>query len=79
MVTTTKGTPLAFASSDSSTIVSASYDPKTETMTVQFRHGDAVYRYTKIPALTWHGFYHAESRGKFFQQRIRPVFTGEEL
>lgn len=68
--------PDSFQSPESSTIVGATYDKDTQTLLVTFKHENMTYRYVGVPALVWGAFYQAESRGKFFQQRIRPIWSG---
>ena len=68
--------PDSFTSPESSTIEQASYDPERRTLLVTFRHERMQYLYGEVPEAVWIEFYRAQSRGKFFQQRIRPVFGG---
>lgn len=70
---------LAFTSPESSTIQGADYDPDTETLRVTFRHEGMVYRYMGVSPLIWREFSEAKSRGKFFQERIRPLFMGVRI
>lgn len=72
----TKQVPLSFESPESSTIEQASYDPERRTLLVTFRHERMQYLYGEVPEAVWIEFHRAQSRGKFFQQRIRPVFGG---
>lgn len=68
-------TPLSFTSPDSATILSASYDPDTETMIIAFKHGKS-YVYNPIAAALWAEFEMAHSKGTFFAKRIRPIYAG---
>lgn len=71
--------PLSFDSPESSTLLRAVYDPTTLVLEVIFKHQLMAYRYFEVPVLVWEGFLRAKSRGQFFQQRIRPLFTSERV
>lgn len=73
--------PARFDSPESSTILAASYDEATATLTVHFKRGKSdktagVYRYDHFPRELWQRFVEAESKGSYFVQHIRPVFAG---
>lgn len=62
----------------SSNLTAARYDPSKATMEVAFRSG-GVYRYAQVPAEVWAEFTAAQSKGRFFQQRIKGRFAHERL
>lgn len=75
-------TALSFDSAaESNTIARASYDPEGLTMEVAFKGpvGTKTYFYAGIPAELWIEFEMASSKGKFFAERIRPMFAGKKL
>ena len=63
---------------ESSVIVSAGYDPDTNTMDVEFVSG-RVYRYFMIPAETFEALTKADSAGRYFNETIRERFPSQEL
>lgn len=67
---------LIFVSPESISIRSASYDPVSETMTVHFQHGKS-YDYDHCPLSLWVEFEQATSKGRFYTERIRPMFAGK--
>lgn len=74
--------PLSFQSPESSLINGADYDPTTETLTLQLLSpalNVKPYVYHKFPADLWREFVQAGSKGRFFQERIRPMFAGKPL
>ena len=58
----------------SSNIISAGYDPATQTLELEFK-GGAVYQYMNVPEYMWYEFLGAPSQGKYFQSQIRPRFA----
>ena len=66
--------PLSFESPESSSILSASYDPDTRLLTVVLKTG--TYTYEGFPEAKWEDFVEAESKGKYFAHYIRPLFYG---
>lgn len=68
---------LMFESPESSSINSGSYDPVSETMTVHFKTGKS-YDYNPFPLKLWIEFAQAASKGKFFAERVRPIYAGRE-
>lgn len=71
--------PTAFDSPESSLVLSAAYDPDTETMilTLRSKPEPKNYTYNKFPASVWAEFVQASSKGKFFGDVIRPQFAGK--
>jgi KTSC domain-containing protein len=58
----------------SSNLKAIGYDSASETLAVEFANG--VYHYAGIAPELFADFQAAESKGKFFQQHIRPRFAG---
>ena len=57
----------------SSNIVSACYDPATQTLEIEFKNG-VVWQYANFPEDMWYEFLGAPSQGKYFSAQIRPRF-----
>lgn len=70
--------PLTFDSPESSLITRGRYDPLAETLTVEFTSGKS-YAYTNVNAAMWAEMLAAESKGKFFNSRIRSMILGREV
>jgi hypothetical protein len=49
----------------SSNLASASYDPETQVLTIEFRSG-GVYEYTSVPPEMYQGLQRAPSAGKYW-------------
>lgn len=62
----------------SSNIASASFDPETDTLTVEFRSGDS-YNYFNVPAAVYRAFQSAGSAGEFHARQIRNRFAYEQV
>lgn len=62
----------------SSVLAWAAYDEEAKTLEVEFRSGE-VYRYAKVPAEVFQGLMKAESKGRYFSQRIRNRFPAEHV
>ena len=58
----------------SSNIVSAGYDPATQTLELEFK-GGAVWQYMNFPESMWYEFLSAPSQGKYFRAQILPRFN----
>ena len=58
---------------DSSAIQSIGYDAGERALEVQFASGD-VYRYDGVPERVHEEFRAAESRGRYFQERVRDAY-----
>jgi hypothetical protein len=74
--------PDAFETPESSVIAGASYDATARMLLVSIRRGPNVskdYIYNGYPASEWAEFATAESKGKYFSERIRPRYTGKPL
>lgn len=63
---------------ESSSLRSIGYDHATHTLEVEFRRG-GVYRYTGVPDHVWFELRHAESKGKYFQDRVRDHFATQRV
>ncbi|RAI39159.1 hypothetical protein CH341_26425 [Rhodoplanes roseus] len=59
---------------DSSAIRSARYDPAARVLEITFVTG-RVYAYLHVPETTYRDFLDAESKGRFFNERIRDAFA----
>lgn len=57
----------------SSNIISAGYNPATQTLEVEFK-GGVVWQYMHFPEEMWYEFLGAPSQGKYFNSQIRPRF-----
>ena len=55
---------------ESSSLASVGYEPGTQRLEVEFRHG-AVYAYSEVPQQVFDAFMTAESKGRFFNSEIR--------
>lgn len=62
---------------DSTAITAVVYTPDTA-LDVEFTSG-ATYRYFAVPAKLFHEFLSAESKGVFFNRRIRPCYQHAKL
>jgi KTSC domain len=63
---------------ESSSLRSLGYDRATRTLEVEFKHG-GVYRYEEVPPELWSELRLAESKGQFFQERVRDHFATTRL
>lgn len=61
---------------NSTAITAVAYSP--ETLDVEFTSG-ATYRYFAVPAQLFHEFLSADSKGAFFNRRIRPCYQHAKL
>lgn len=57
---------------------SAGYDEAMAVLELEFSSGD-VYRYFAVPPSVHRGLLTAESAGRFFAERIRPVYPSERV
>jgi hypothetical protein len=65
---------------ESGTIKEIAYDAASERLRVTFlRNGEPTYEYQKVSPQLWEEFSTSESKGKFFQAFIRPVYSGAML
>lgn len=70
--------PLTFESPESSLVIRGAYDPRTQTLTAEFISG-RTYSYADVSPELWTEMLAAESKGRFFNSRIRPVILGHEV
>jgi len=61
---------------DSSAIAALGYDPRSQTLEVEFTSG-AVYDYFGVTDRLWSSFLEAPSKGQFFARRVRDRFPFE--
>ena len=57
----------------SSSIVSAGYEPSSETLEIEFANG-GVYQYYNVPPSIYEAFLNAGSKGLFFISQIKDRF-----
>lgn len=78
----------SFDTPESSTVASGRYDETTGTMFVVFKDkpnptsGEILfreYRYDSFPPELWTQFAMAESKGRFFNRNIRPLYSGKRV
>ena len=62
----------------SSHLKSVGYNEKAEELEVEFQSGE-VYRYFAVPPVVYEELLSAESKGKFFNSRIRGMYQVEKL
>lgn len=62
----------------SRSLASVSFKKESRTLEVEFRSG-AVYRYRDVPETAYRELLRAESKGRFFTQRIRGKFPFERV
>jgi chitinase len=59
---------------ESSQVACIGHDPATNTLAVQFKHGAGhIYHFQEVSAETHAQFMAADSKGKFFKERIKPL------
>lgn len=61
----------------SSNLASASYEPDTQKLVLQFQSGD-VYRYLNVPASVYTGLQRAGSPGSYFYRHIRDRYAYQQ-
>lgn len=59
---------------NSSNIASIGYDPSSQTLEVEFLSG-AIYEYYGVPDYVYESFLNAGSKGGFFHQNVRNVYS----
>jgi hypothetical protein len=62
---------------DSTVIAAVAYSPESA-LDIEFTSG-ARYRYFAVPAQLFHEFLSADSKGVFFNRRIRPYYPCTKL
>ena len=63
---------------DSSSISSVAYAPRSQTLDVHFTNG-AAYRYFDVPPTTYDEMLAAPSKGRYFHRAVRPVFAYQRI
>lgn len=63
---------------ESSHIDKAMYDFTTKSLKIRFKSG-AVYEYTNVEPSVYESFIHAESQGKFFNEKIKNTYSHNQL
>ncbi len=62
----------------SSDLVSATYDPEVEDLTIEFVSGDS-YVYRNVPVSVYKGLQNAGSAGQYFYRQIRKRYSYEQV
>jgi len=63
---------------ESSSLDSVGYDPRSETLEVEFKNG-GVYRYLEVPEDEWRSLRTAESKGSYLNTHIKPTYRYRKL
>ena len=58
----------------SSAIRAAGYDARSLVLSIQFTSGPRIYSYFGVPASIWQGFLAASSKGRYYDQHIKPYY-----
>lgn len=62
----------------SSTVASVGYDPKTQTLEVEFHNG-SVYQYFDVPSHVYDALMSAASKGSFLNSNIKGAYRYARL
>lgn len=62
----------------SSSVASVGYDPKTQTLELEF-HSGSVYEYSEVPPEVFQGLMEAPSKGRYFANEIRGQYPSTRL
>ncbi len=62
----------------STTLASVGYDVGTHVLELEFRSGE-IYRYAAVPSAIHRALLSAESKGQFFNQKIRNCFSHDRV
>jgi hypothetical protein len=62
----------------SSSVASVGYDPKSQTLELEF-HSGSVYEYHEVPPETFRDLMAAPSKGRFFASEIRGQYPSNRL
>ncbi len=62
----------------SSHLKSVGYNEKAQELEIEFQSGE-IYRYFKVPPVVFEELNSAESKGKYFNSRIRGMYEVEKL
>lgn len=69
---------IALTAVTSSNIKAWGYDIESSTLAVEFNSGD-VWHYAAVPFAVAEAFHDAESKGKFYQMKVRGKFTADKM
>jgi antitoxin HicB len=64
---------------DSEALISAVYDPKRRVLRATFRQNERVYEYLDVPRREYQNLIHAQSRGTYMNQNIKPRYRFREV
>ena len=64
---------------ESSAISSISYDPKLQTLDVEFKSSGETYRYFEVPDNEYQGLLTAPSKGAYLNSQIKPKYRTRKL
>ena len=64
---------------ESSAISSIFYDPKSQTLDIEFKSSDETYRYFKVPNDEYQGLLAAVSKGAYLNSEIKPKYRTRKL
>ena len=59
----------------SSTIAAIGYDDRSRTLLVRFRRPRETYAYLEVDRPVFEGFLNAQSKGRYFNERIRDQYS----
>lgn len=62
----------------SSQVSSIGYDPKSETLEVEFNQG-AVYQYSGVPEWVFDGLMASPSKGQFLNRNVKDLYPFERV
>lgn len=55
-----------------------SYDPNSETLTIQFVNG-SIHQWTGVPLTEYHNFDQSASKGTYFHSKIKGQYPSQKL
>jgi predicted nuclease of predicted toxin-antitoxin system len=64
---------------ESSAIYSISYDPKSETLDIEFKSSGETYRYFDVPNDEYQGLLAATSKGAYLNSEIKPKYRTRKI
>ena len=64
---------------DSRAILSVDYDAESRTLFVRFRESGELYAYFEAPEAEYEAFLEAESKGRFFAERVRDRYAYQHI
>jgi len=64
---------------ESSAISSISYDPKSQTLDIEFRTSGETYRYFEVPEDEYQGLLMAPSKGTYLNSEIKPKYRTRKI